>query len=79
MGILSFIGGIIDPIFKGIDSLTTSDEEKGLIRIELMKLESMVKEKMLELEAQRMELEGNFLKAQSAVISAGQPGGCSKT
>jgi len=70
MGILSFLGGIIDPIFKGIDSLSTSDEEKGAIRIELTKLENMVKEKMLDLEGQRLELEGKFLQAQSAVIIA---------
>ena len=70
MSILSFIGAAIGPIFKGIDSLTTSEEEKGLIRIELTKLENMVKEKMLELEGQRMELEGKFLQAQSAVIIA---------
>ena len=70
MSILSFLGGIIDPIFRGIDSLTTSEEEKGVIRIELMKLENMVKEKLLDLEGQRMELEGKFLQAQSAVIIA---------
>ena len=70
MSILSFIGGIIDPIFRGIDSLTTSEEEKGVIRIELMKLENMVKEKLLELEGQRMELEGKLIQAQSAVIIA---------
>jgi len=70
MGILSFLGGVIDPIFKGIDSLTTSDEEKGAIKIELAKLENVVREKVLELEGQRMELEGKFLQAQSAVIIA---------
>jgi len=70
MGILSFLGGIIDPIFKGIDSLTTSDEEKGAIKIGLTKLENMVKEKMLDLEGQRLELEGKLIQAQSAVIIA---------
>ena len=70
MSILSFLGGIIDPIFKGIDSISTSEEEKGAIRIELKKLENAVKEKVLELEGQRMELEGKFLQAQSAVIIA---------
>ena len=70
MSILSFLGGIIDPIFRGIDSLTTSEEEKGVIRIELMKLENMVKEKLLDLEGQRMELEGKLIQAQSAVIIA---------
>ncbi len=70
MSILSFLGGVIDPIFKGIDSLTTSDEEKGAIKIELTKLENVFKEKMLDLEGQRLELEGKFLQAQSAVIIA---------
>ena len=70
MGLFSFLGGIIDPIFKGIDSLTTSDEEKGAIRIELTKLENVVKEKMLELEGKRLDLEGQLVQAQSAVIIA---------
>ncbi len=70
MSILSFLGSAIAPIFQGIDSLTTSDEEKGQIRIELTKLENVVKEKMLDLEGQRMELEGKLIQAQSAVIIA---------
>jgi len=70
MGILSFLGGIIDPIFKGIDSLSTSDEEKGAIKIELVKLENAIKSEMLELEGKRMELEGQLIQAKSAVIIA---------
>ena len=70
MGILGFLGSAIRPIFEGIDSLSTSDEEKGAIQIELTKLENVVKEKMLDLEGQRMELEGKLIQAQSAVIIA---------
>ena len=70
MSILSFIGAMVDPIFKGIDSISTSEEEKGAIRIELMKLENVVTAKMLDLEESRMELEGKLVQAQSAVIIA---------
>ncbi len=72
MGIpfLGFLSKVIDPIFKGIDSLSTSDEEKGLIKIELEKLKNAVTTELLGLEAKRLELEGTLIQAQSAVIIA---------
>lgn len=70
MGILSFLGSAIKPITGLIDKMHTSDDERGAIQIEITKLENVIKEKMLDLESERMELEGQLIQAQSAVIIA---------
>ena len=63
MGILSFLGGALEPLTQMVDDLQTSDEERGAIQIELTKLENTIKSELL-------DLEGRFIQAQSAVIIA---------
>ena len=63
MGILSFLGGALKPIFGFVDDLHTSDEERDQAKIILTQLENAIKSEM-------MELEGKLIQAQSVVIIA---------
>ena len=63
MGILSFLGNALKPIFGFVDDLHTSDEERLQARIILKQLENALKAEML-------ELEGKLIQAQTTVIVA---------
>lgn len=62
-GPLNFISKLVKPVFDGIDSLSTSQEEKDQANIALKELENAFGSKMIELESQ-------LIQAQSAVIIA---------
>ena len=63
MGILSFLGDALKPAFDLVDSFHTSTEEREAARAVITKLENEIKSKML-------DLEGQLVQAQSAVIVA---------
>jgi len=63
MSILGFISGAIKPIAQLIDDITTSDEEKGQLRNELVRIEQRFASKMIEYETE-------LLKAQSQIIQS---------
>lgn len=65
MSILSFLGTIISPITKLIDSLHTSDAEKGEIKNELVKLENAFAGKVLEYETKLMEAQATVITAEA--------------
>ena len=62
MGVLTFLGGLVKPVTNLIDSLHTSDEEKGKLKNELTKIENGMAEKVLGYELELM-------KAQASVIN----------
>ena len=63
MGIFSFLGGALKPIFGMVDDLHTSAEEKGAIKIAL---EAVHKDMVVE----GLKLEKALVEAQSAIIVA---------
>jgi len=62
MGVLTFLGGLVKPVTNLIDSLHTSDAEKGKLKNELTKIENGMAEKVLGYELELM-------KAQASVIN----------
>lgn len=65
MGFLSFISSIFKPAADLIDDLHTSDEEKMLLKKEMMKLENEVTLKAMELEKQLVEANSSIIKAEA--------------
>lgn len=65
MGFLSFISSIFKPAADLIDDLHTSDEEKMLLKKEMMKLENEVTMKAMELEKQLVEANSSIIKAEA--------------
>ena len=62
MSIISFISGLIKPAAELVDSLHTSDEEKGQIINELTRIENEMSSKVLDYEAQ-------LLKSKTKIIT----------
>ena len=65
MSILSFIGKIFEPAVKLVDDLTTSDEEKESLRIQLVKIENEFASKVLEYEKKLTEAQSSVVKAEA--------------
>ena len=63
MAIVSGLSGLFNSVFKGIDSISTSDEERLKWKTELTKYQ-------VDLTSKVMEMEMVFLKAQSSVLKA---------
>ena len=63
MGVLDFLSGVVRPIADLIDNLSTSDEERGKLQIELTKIENKFLGKAL-------EYESKLLNSQSRVVEA---------
>jgi hypothetical protein len=63
MSIFSLLGSLVKPVFDGIDSLTTSDEEKGKIKIALQALEK-------EMAVEGLKLEKALVEAKASIIVA---------
>ncbi len=65
MSILSGITGAVSAVTGLIDDLTTTDEEKGIIRNELARVENMFAEKVLEYEAQIMQAKADVIMTEA--------------
>ncbi len=65
MGILNFLSGIIKPITDLIDNLSTSDEERGKLEIELTRIENLFLQKALEYEAKLLDAQGRIVEAEA--------------
>jgi len=65
MGIFGFIGSIFKPAVKLIDELHTSEEEKLILRNELIKLENEFREKVLEYESKLIEAKASVIQSES--------------
>ena len=63
MSILGFVSGLIKPVTDLVDSLHTSDEERGQIVNELTRIENEMSSKILSYESE-------LLKAKSSIIVA---------
>ncbi len=63
MSIFSLLGSLVKPVFDGIDQLTTSDEEKGKIKIALQALEK-------DLAIEGLKLEKALADAKASIIVA---------
>ena len=63
MGIFDFLGDIIKPVTDLIDNLTTTDEEKKVLKNELVKIQNNMAEKVL-------EYQGKLLDSQTRLIEA---------
>lgn len=63
MGILSFLTGLIKPATELVDKLHVSDEERGQIKAQLMRIENEFAGKLLDYHTQ-------LLDAQSKIITA---------
>jgi len=62
MSILTWIGELFTPAAKAIDELVTSDEERGLITIQLEKIKADITIKMLEYDTKILELQGKLME-----------------
>jgi hypothetical protein len=65
MGVLDFLGGIVKPITDLIDNLSTSDEERGKLQIELTRIENEFLGKALEYEAKLIDSQGRIVEAEA--------------
>jgi hypothetical protein len=65
MSILGFLGGLVKPATDLVDSLHTSDEEKGQIKAHLMQIENAFASKLLEYESKLMEAQSSIIKAEA--------------
>ncbi len=63
MSVLGFVSGLIKPVTDLVDSLHTSDEERGQIVNELTRIENEMSSKILSYESE-------LLKAKSSIIVA---------
>lgn len=65
MSVLSFISSIFKPAADLVDDLHTSDEEKLILKKEILKLENEVTLKAMELEKQLVEANSSNIKAEA--------------
>ncbi|MCX7871631.1 MAG: holin family protein, partial [bacterium] len=65
MSVFSFISQIVKPVGDIIDNLTTTDEEKMKLKIELTKIENELAGKIIELEGKVVESQAEVLKAEA--------------
>lgn len=66
MGFLDFIGGIFKPAAQLIDDLHTSDEEKMILKKEIMKLENDLALRAMDLEKQLVESNSKNIQAEAS-------------
>jgi len=66
MSILAAITSIIKPVADIIDELHTSDEEKGILKNELARVENGFAEKLLDYEAKMTEMKVTVITAEAA-------------
>lgn len=64
MSIFDFIGGLIKPAFDLIDNLSTSDEERLVLKNKLMEIQNKANEKLLEYESKVVEAKSNVVVAE---------------
>ena len=65
MSVLGFIGGLIKPVKEVIDTLHTSDEEKGKLVNATIKLENAMTSKILDYESKLIEAKASIIKAET--------------
>jgi hypothetical protein len=65
MSVLGFITGAVDKVTGLIDELVTTDEERGVIKNELRRVENMFAEKVLDYESRMMELRSNIIMTEA--------------
>ncbi|MEW6702688.1 MAG: 3TM-type holin [Bacteroidota bacterium] len=65
MGVLDFLSGIVKPITDLIDNLTTTDEERGKLKIEMTKMENEFLGKALEYEAKLLDSQSRIVEAEA--------------
>ena len=65
MGVLDFLSGIVKPVTDLIDNLTTTDEERGKLKIEMTKIENEFLGKALEYEAKLLDSQGRIVEAEA--------------
>lgn len=65
MGLLSFLGGAIEPVTKLVDSLHTSGEEKDILRNELIKLENAFAGRVLEYESKITQMKADVIMTEA--------------
>ena len=65
MGILGFLTGLVKPATELVDSLHTSDEEKGKIKAQLMKIENEFAGKLLEYETKLLDAQAGVVMAEA--------------
>ena len=65
MSVLSFLGDLISPITSLIDSLVTTDEDKGKLRNALASIENGMKAKVLDYETRLAEYRANIIIAEA--------------
>lgn len=65
MSVLAFIGGLIKPVTQLIDSLHTSDEEKGTLLNELTRIQNEFATKALGYETALMEAQSKAITAEA--------------
>lgn len=65
MGVLSFLGSVIEPVTKLVDDLHTSDEEKLLIKAKMQAVENQMAQKVLGYETQLMQAQAKVITAEA--------------
>ncbi len=65
MGIFDFLGSIVKPITDLIDNLTTTDEEKGILKNELVKLQNNVTVKVIEFQSKLLDSQTRLIEAEA--------------
>lgn len=65
MSILSFLGGAIKPVTELIDNLSTSDEEKGILKNELTRVENLFAEKVLDYEGKLAQMKADVIMTEA--------------
>ena len=65
MGIFSFIKSIIKPAEELIDTLTTSKEEKLMLKKQIMEVENQLQMKIMEYESQLLEAHADIIKSEA--------------
>ncbi len=64
MSVFDFVGEIVKPVTELIDDLSTSDEEKAILKNKLMEIENAGKAKLLEYEAKIAENKKEIMIAE---------------
>ena len=64
MSILNFLKDLVKPIVGLVDSLHVSDEERGVLNNELVKLENTISIKLLDYENKLLESQATIVKAE---------------
>lgn len=65
MSVWSTIAGLVTPITKVVDDLHTSEEEKLLIKSEVVKLQNTITESLIGYESQLLESKSKIITAEA--------------